>query len=77
MSDKSHHVAEAPGTTAVCKGRDVCWQTQTGFQLSALHKNVLGLPEEMKRILRIHCWTLGEQVYISGGEKKTKVTLAP
>ena len=73
-----NHVAEAPGTTAIRKGRDVCWHTQMGFCVSALHENVLGLPGEMKRILRINCWTLGEQVYISRGKKrKTRVTLTP
>lgn len=60
---------EAPGTTVVHKGRDMCWHTPMGFQASALHENLLGLLEEMKRILGINCWTLGEQVYISRGKK--------
>lgn len=67
-----NHVAEAPGTTAIHKERDVCWHTQIGFQVSTLHKKVPGLSEEMERILRINCWSLEEQVYISKGEKRQR-----
>lgn len=70
---RHRHVAEAPGTTVVCGGRGVCWHVQMEFQVSALCENLLGALEEMKRILRINCWTLGERVYSSrsvGGERQ-------
>lgn len=76
---RHRHVAEAPGTTAVCKGRGACWRAQVEFQVSALRENLLGVREEMKRTLKINCWTLGEQVYSSrgGGRGETKMTLTP
>lgn len=64
---RHRHVAEAPETTVVCKGRDACWHAQMEFQVSALCENLLGVLEEMERTLRINSWTLGKQVYSSGG----------
>lgn len=55
----------------------MCWHTLTGFQVSALYENLLGLLEEMKS-LRINCWTQGEQAYSSRGKKnKEKGDLDP
>lgn len=70
-------MAGAPETTVACMGRHMCWHAQVEFQVSALHENLLGLLEEMKRTLRINCWILGEQVYSSRGGKKDKGDLDP
>lgn len=52
MSDKSQLCGRIPWDHSCMQGKVYLWDIQVGFQVCALHENLLGLLEEMKRTFK-------------------------